>query len=525
MMRLRRCLPVLLVAAALAAPVSAPARAKEKAKKPAPAAASSAAAPDASGTPGLKAKREYKRGVQLAGTGGVRGAQKAVPLLWFFMKRNPPELPEYERAEFHLGLALDTLGFHHAAAEYYVNVARGRRDARLLPLAMSKLEEIVSTRPFDGELILGELVSDTDFGYLPPGIADFVAYHQGLIDMREGYTRWGQDHFDDLQPDSPFYWQVKYNDGLRKLAADDEAGARKTFEELAAADVHDEDLARRVNLTLARLDYEAQEYKKSLDRYESIKLPMQKRAPIILERAWDLYQLGDFSKALGLLAALEAPVYKDFDDPEKYTLRALMFRDLCHFDAAHRAVLDFRNAYGPAIKNIYARADLPTDETFRALALKDPDVEERAAFVDEMAKEKDKLSRTPSDWRDEGLRDFLRGLYDVKLEEAKRRLDLALDDHTEEIGDELLQAEEQMNVLDYEIELARNRRAKNKPPQEGELLVDVPWTQQIQYYGFDGEYWNDELEDLRVVIEDKCEGMTRSGKPDPNATPTVGGSL
>ncbi|MGH7126867.1 MAG: hypothetical protein ACREFI_21000, partial [Stellaceae bacterium] len=355
-------LPFLLVAA-LAAPSIA--RAAKKGKEKAPPAP---AATPADGSSGLKAKREYKRGIELVGTGSVKSAEKAVPLLWAFMKRNPPELPEYERAEFHLGKALDLLGYHHAAGEYFVNVARGRRDARLLPLAIRELENIVRTRPFDGELILGELVADTDFGYLPPGVDDFVAYHQGLIDNREGYARWGAEHFADLKPDSTFYWQVKFNEGLKKLSLDDTDGARQVFDGLAAVDVHDEDLARRVNLTLARLEYGSGEYKKSLERYESIKLPLEKRAPIILERAWDLYQMGDFSKALGLLAGLEAPVYKDFDDPEKYTLRALMFRDLCHFDAAHRAVLDFRKAYGPAIRNIYARADLPTDETFRALA-------------------------------------------------------------------------------------------------------------------------------------------------------------
>lgn len=460
-------------------------------------------------------KREYKKGIELVGAGGKKAAEKAIPLLWFYLKKNPPESPEYEKAEFHFARALDTLGYHGAAAEYYVNVARGRRDARLLAPALASLAITVKARPFDGELILGELVSDTDFGYLPPGVDDFVAYHQGIVDFREGFTRWGQEHFEDLEPESPFYWQVRYNEGLKSLAADDIDAARKIFQELDATDVHDEDLAKRVDLTLARLEFEAGEYRQSLVRYESIALPWDQKGPIFLERAWDLYQLGELSKALGLLAALEAPVFRDFDDPEKYTLRALMFRDVCHFEAAHRAVVDFRKEYGPAIKNIYARADLATDETFRELALKNPDVAERAAYVDTLAKEKDRLNQVASDWRDEGLVEALRSMYDQKLEEAKRRLDLALDDNIEQIGDLLLDAEEQMNVLDYEIELARNRRAKTKPPELGGLQIEVPWTASIQYYGFDGEFWNDEIEDLRVIIEDKCEGMTRSGKVDP----------
>lgn len=467
---------------------------------------------------GLVAKQEYKKGVALVGAGSDRAAAKAVPLLWTFLKRNPPESPEYEKAEYHFAKALDTLGYHHAAAEYFVNVARGRRDARLLAPAIKELAETVRGRPFDGELILGELVSDTDFGYLPAGVEDFVAYHQGMTDFREGFPRWGQEHFADLKPESTFYWQVKFLEGLKKLSDEDVDGARQVFEGLAAVDVYDDELKRKVTMTLSRLQFEAGEYEKALAGYESIRLPLEKRGPIILERAWCLYKMGNFSKALGLLAALEAPVFRDFDDPEKYTLRALMFRDVCHFDAAHGAVLDFKTAYGPAVKNIYARADLPTDETFRSLALKNPNVAERAAFVDALAKERDKLmTRSPSDWRDDGLRDHLRALYELKTEEAKRRLDLALARYTEEIGDLLLESEEQMNILDYETELAKNRRAKTKAPEVGELVIDVPWTQSIQFYGFTGEYWNDELEDLRVVIEDKCEGMTRAGKVDTSA--------
>ena len=464
---------------------------------------------------GVVGKREWRRGIELVGAGSEKAARKAVPLLWFYLRKNPPESPEYEKAELHFARALDILGYHGAAAEYYVNVARGRRDQRLLAPALASLAVTVKARPFDGELILGELVADTDFGYLPPGVEDFVAFHQGLVDFREGFPRWGQEHFDDLRPESPFFWQVRYNDALKALAADDVATARTRFEELDETDVHDEELAKRVDLTLARLEYEAGEYRQALSRYESIPLPLEEKGNIFLERAWALYQLGDFSKALGLLAALEAPVFEEFDDPEKYTLRALMFRDLCHFDAAHRAVVDFRTAFGPAIKNIYARADLATDETFRALSLENPDVAERAAFVDTLARERGRLDKAPGDWRDEGLVDTLKTMYDLKLREANRKLDLALEENVEPIGDLLLEAEEQMNIIDYEIELARNRRAKTKPPEVGELVIDVPWTASVQYYGFDGEFWNDEIEDLRIVIEDKCEGMTRSGKIDP----------
>ena len=37
-------------------------------------------------------------------------------------------------------------------------------------------------------------------------------------------------------------------------------------------------------------------------------------------------------------AALDAPAFRDFEDPERYLLAALVYKDLCHFDAAIAAV-------------------------------------------------------------------------------------------------------------------------------------------------------------------------------------------
>ncbi len=475
----------------------------------------SAAGPEAAGPDkGMSARKQYREGLSLAAADDRRSAERAVPLLWTFLKRNPPEIPEYERAEFHLARALDRVGLHHAAAEYYVNVARGRRDARLLAPALAGLAETVRARPFDAELVVGELLSDTDFGYLPEGVDDFVAFHQGTTDAREGFARWAEARFQDLRVGGTFYWERRYQEAVALIAADDAERARSSLLALDAADVGDEGLARRVDLTLARLDYEAGEYRRALARYESISLPRAERAPLLLERAWCHYRLGEYSRALGLLVALESPLYREFDDPEKYTLRALMLSDVCHFDAAEEAVASFRRAFGPAIRNVYARGDLAADETFRALALRSPEVGERGSFVDALAREIDLLrTTTPTGWEANGLKSALSTLYELKQAEARRRLYLSIEAKVESLGDLLLESEEQMNILEYEIALSRNRRARTRPPEVGELIVDVPASPSIQFYRFDGEYWNDELEDLRVVVEDRCEGMTREGKP------------
>lgn len=455
--------------------------------------------------------RDYRRGVRLARSKSVRDARDAAPLLWSFLRQNPPEAEESEDAEFLLAKMLNRLGYHHAAVEHYVNVARGRGGARLVGASLDALAKTVSSRPHDVELILRELISDTHFGHLPPDVREFVAYHQGLTERRDGLDRWAKARFATLTENARFRWQLRYDAGLARLAANDVTGARRIFEEIEKTDVHDDELARRVRLTLARLDFEAGEYRRALERYDAIELPIEERAEVMLERAWCHYRLGNHSKALGLLVALDAPTYRDFDDPEQHTLRALMFRDLCHYGAASKAVKKFRKAYAPAIEKVHGREDLVPDHTFRALALEDSEVAERAAFVDALHRERALLSNAPKQWSE--LEAHLRRVYDLAIARSERRLEIALEAAEEEIGERFLEAEEQMDVLDYEIDLARNRRARNKPPETGKILVEAPWTPEVQYYEFDGEYWNDELEDMQVVLENRCEGMTPEGRP------------
>lgn len=432
--------------------------------------------------------------------------ESAATRLWRFMKSHPKELPEYERAEFHLAEALDALKYPHAAEELWINVGQGRRDARLLGPALSHLSEGVQRRPYDAGLVTDRLLADTEFGFVPEGADDFVKWHQGLVDLELGYHKWGKERLDGIDEGSSWWYTSRYFDAVRRLAADDVDRATKMFEELDEAQIPSPTLTRDVRLTLARLAYERGEWKQALKYYESTDIPLQDSGPILLERAWCYYRLGESSKALGLLAALDAPVFRDFEDPERYLLTSLVYKDLCHFDAALASVEEFRRRFKKTLQAIYAREDLVDDDLFVSLALRVPEVRDRQDLRDDLASEQRRLKDAPGVWKRTGLTAFLQRIYTSNAARADREFRRTFREYTEGVGDSVLDAEEQMNVVEYEIELARNRRAKDPaPPEPGELLEKIPAVSNSIFYRFDGEYWTDEIEDLRVVIESKCE--------------------
>jgi hypothetical protein len=105
-----------------------------------------------------------------------------------------------------------------------------------------------------------------------------------------------------------------------------------------------------------------------------------------------------------------------------------------------------------------------------------------------------------------GLHDHLKKVYDSLELQAGRALGLALKSGGREVAEGLLEAEEQANLLEYEVGVAIFRRVSDV---SGRALTRAPAEKVPRggpktYYKFDGEFWTDELPDMRFLIQDRC---------------------
>ena len=98
---------------------------------------------------------------------------------------------------------------------------------------------------------------------------------------------------------------------------------------------------------MARLRYEKKDYEGALKAYDLVQLPTLDpgRATLYLEEAWTRYNLGQLHAAMGLLTTLDAPTFRDEFLPDKYMLRALIYRDLCHYLPAKRAAKELTRRF------------------------------------------------------------------------------------------------------------------------------------------------------------------------------------
>lgn len=440
--------------------------------------------------------------------------QTAAALMYDYVATNEPGVENYEWAEYFLGTSLANVGLRQGGAEYLFNVAKNRSRPEVLPEALLQIEKLVESGAVDEELLIERLFVDSEFGYLPPYISSFVRYHQGLADLRSGRLAWAKRLFDQIPEKDTYHPRALYALGVERLKNKADAEAVRYFRLALQHPEANLDLRNLSRLALARVLYEAEEYEDALRIYDSVEVPelSTAEASLYLEKAWAFYWMRDFRKTMGILYALEAPSYRDFYAPEKFLLRSLIYTNLCHYIPAKREIRRFRFRFQGSLDNIRARIDLREDEVLRNAALQDGQIGRLADFRRRLAREADEIDTFGGRWIETGLDEQLRKIYRLAVKRADLRLNAELSRETRRVAEELVEFEEQMYLLDYEVGLAiyRRLRQENARRQTEEDDLSIPAAGDRTYFAFDGEFWNDELPNYDFYIDNRCfdEGGT-----------------
>ncbi len=257
--------------------------------------------------------------------------------------------------------------------------------------------------------------------------------------------------------------------------------------------------------SLARLLYEQKQYAATYSTLGSIPKGTELSSEILLERAWSKYKSGDPHRAMGLLYALDAPVYRNLFAPEKYVLRGLIYRRFCHFRAAKLAARKFRAEFGAALNKVRDGKPLEDVDRIREAALRRVQSRKLHLFARALRNELGAVADRES-WQQSKLAKHLRLLYQKKLEQVRAELARSLESSTREVAEDMLDAEEQVNLLEYEVGQAIFQRLSESGQlsQARKRAAKIPWSSDRTYYHFGGEYWTDELPHYKFNIEDRC---------------------
>ncbi|MCK6550849.1 hypothetical protein L6R52_33740 [Myxococcota bacterium] len=432
---------------------------------------------------------------------------QAAAAMYDYLSTNEQTVENYEWAEFFLGASFARMGLEHGAAEYLFNVAKNRTRPEILPDALAELEALMA-RPHDEGLLDQALLADTEFGYLPPANADFVNWMQGLQDLRAGRLSWAEKSFRRIRAESPWAPRSLYALGVERLDRGLDAEAAGYFRRALVHVSADRDVRNQSRLALARMLYEAERWAAARKIYDQVEVPelSTAEASLYLEKAWTSYFLRDFRKTMGILYALEAPSYRSYFAPEVFLLRALVYKNLCHYIPAKREIRRFRLRYGKTLENVRARIDLREDDVLRAAALERGKLARLAELRRKLTRERDAIDDVGGPWIETGLDEHLREIYGLKAKQIDLELEAELTAETRKVAEELVEFEEQMYLLDYEIGLSIYRRLKKEEarrPTEADDLT-IPSSGPRTYFPFVDEFWNDELPRYDFFVENRC---------------------
>lgn len=470
-------------------------------------AAPAATAATAAATPALQPKKIDPKLFDQALNDYFTGHPKdAAPKLFEYTENMPSTDENYAWAQFFLAKSLIELNLRHAGAVYLARIARERTNPAVLPKTLQELQQLTDL-PHDEVMIDEQVFGALDLGFLPEDVAGYAHYQQGLVDLRVGNERWATTHFSKLPEGGAEASRARYAmlvTRLRNSKKEIPEDMVAQFFELAKDEKLTQDARNDAMLAVARLRYEQQDYKGALEAYDLLKLPELDpgRASAYLEEAWTRYQLGQVHAAMGLLTTLDAPSFREEFLPDKYLLKALIYRDLCHYLPAKRSAKELTRKYADSLDAIREREDLANDPRLLRAAAAHGNTKRSRKFLQAIELEGEQVGRYAGTFGDR-MFGYMTRLYDLARAEAQRVYQARLKEAVRQEADSLLRAAEQVRLMEYEVGLKLYERVK-KGAKLVPLVEEATLGEHQVAFKFEDEYWNDELRLYRFSLKSRC---------------------
>lgn len=411
-----------------------------------------------------------------------------------------------EAFEGHLavGIGLRNLKLYFAATKVFSNVIKKRLGSQIAQKALQELSSIAQENSLDKLEFGDDLLVSNEFGIIHPDLQSFVSFYNAFFNLVNGQKVWADKDFSQIQPNSYWAQKVNYYKALSEVARGLIESAEARLYTILNNPKIDTNLKNQTQLQIARIEFEKKEYANAAQLYLTLgTFPPREKGRLLLEIAWTKYYLRDYSKALGILYALKAPMFDSSISPERYVLEMIMFKQLCYFNEVSRAATEFQEKFGPSIAAIKARKDLKNDFVLTSMAMQDYKLQYVANLINMLRSEYDEFR----EYSVEVYPDFknILAAYQLKDKELQQRLYEMMDSKIPEAADQVLDVEEQIKFLDYTAKLDALRILKKGQDQEYR-------SEKISYIKFDkvywpivNEFWVDELDEYKVLIDSRCD--------------------
>jgi tetratricopeptide (TPR) repeat protein len=223
----------------------------------------------------------------------------------------------------------------------------------------------------------------------------------------------------------------------------------------------------------ARIYFRLGDFQNALNAYESISFHSMIWPNIILEKAWTLYKLGQYSKSNGILLALTSPLLINNYHFEVSYLKALNFYKLCLYDEAHTELQNsIRSEKTKTSKNFYIINSIGIQHLYN--------LSDDIALVNQS-----------------GHLNSFNEKIQTKISELKNTYLNEIEKNNNFFKNQ---------VLNLELNIIQSKRAYFYNPKKlsyKELGI-AQVSENEESWNFDQEFWIDELQNYELKIKNKC---------------------
>lgn len=457
---------------------------------------------------------------------------------YFQSYSSPRSAQERVFSEWGLAKSLQSLGLYYSSSKYFSQIVR-RGSTPSNPYFRRGLEELgqINNTVALGQSHIVQLVKEDSLPpeNVPQAARGFYYYYLGEDNFsREKYEK-AAELLKRVPSSSSYFGKAQFHLGVIANRGGQHSRAISYFESTRESAGADAWVREQSALNIARVHYETKNYTEALKYYAQISRESDNWLEAIFESAWTFFMMAKHNNVLGNIHTLHSPFFQSRFFPESYLLEAITYLRLCRYDAVQASLERFREANKPIFTDInsvlkeykskktdmfklvydYRNGSLSSYKNAWAIldSLSRSDAYKEAyRSVRYSDSEIAQLSRMGGKWASAGLTEELKDFLGKKKQLAKvnsgnRLYDQAASSvaYMRDLVSQTrgIQAERMEGQVDT-IRRALNVTQANDRKVFIGGLQPLKVDQQLEYWPFMGEYWEDELGYYVYNLDDQC---------------------
>lgn len=460
---------------------------------------------------------------------------------YFQAMTSPKARGEREKAEWGLAQSLQRLGFYYSASKYYsVIVRKGpKRNNPFFTKAMEELGKINTTVSLGQSHVVQLFKTKIDASAVPGPARGFYFYYLGIEAFNRRKFEQANGYFSKVPSGSPYYIKATFHMGVVANLRGSHSKAIGYFQKVLSGAAKDENgnwMREQAYMNVARVNYEVKRYRSAIEAYAQIPRDSDNWLEALFEAAWTFFMMQKHNNTLGTIHTLHSPFFENRFFPESYILQAITFLRLCRFKQVRASLAKFKGRYKGVFEDLRRMLDTyqsnskgffkvvydyrvgSLNEHKRAFAIIDAlsrsDVYKEAGSTIRFAdNELGRLSRYSAKWGSSGLQDELQNFLRNKKTAAVKDSGKRLYDKAAGFYAYLKELSDQTNLINAEMVLGRVDALRSKlkvgtADKKANFiggLSELKIGQDLEFWPFEGEYWEDELGGYVYNLESMCD--------------------